>query len=350
MIETPIEILREELNRIVTHINDVKTQERIISATAIAGSEDAKVLLTHKTDEKKFLYNAVIISAYGAFEHYIESLLAGYIKEQSKLLLKFSQLDSKIQNSYVENWKLLHKNIQYRKYSALNEKDLVKNLYDVIYRGKGCVKAECFYKPNGNYKSTTIHEVFQSIGIEDENVKEYCKIPVEDALTLNFETIVSEVDDIVERRHVIAHTTGKSDDLLDSDMLQLYIDHMKMYAEALCDFLNDKLMEMFWSGIKEEHCIIQAENAMKGPRVLVFKNVSGVSFEKNQRVTICMPKGTYPRYKFVNIDEIRIEKNAGNKVKEVRRLIPKSTYFEVSMSFNDPTVIKQKVKVANKAF
>ena len=56
MIETPIEILREELNRIVTHINDVKTQERIISATSIAGSEDAKVLLTHKTDEKKFLY------------------------------------------------------------------------------------------------------------------------------------------------------------------------------------------------------------------------------------------------------------------------------------------------------
>ena len=350
MIETPLEILREELEKIVTHINDVKTQERIVSAAAIAGSDDAKMLLTHKTDEKKFLYNAVIISAYGAFERYIESLLDGYIKGQGKLLLKFSQLDSKIQNNYVENWKLLHKNIQYRKYAAINEKDLVKNLYDVIYRGKGCVKSECFYKPNGNYKSTIIREVFESVGIENENVKEYCKIPVEDTLTLNFETIVNEVDDIVERRHVIAHTSGKSDDLLDSDMLQLYICHMKMYAEALCDFLNDKLMEMFWSRIKEEHCIIQADNAMKDPHVLVFKNVCGVSFEKDGRVTICMPKGTYPRYKFVKIEEIRIVKKDGDKVKEVRRLIPKSTYYEVSMSFNDPTIIKQKVKVANKAF
>ena len=89
---------------------------------------------------------------------------------------------------------------------------------------------------------------------------------------------------------------------------------------------------------------------MNSAQVLVFKNVHGVQFTKNQRVTICMPKGTYPRYKIVKIEEIRIIKKTGDKVKEVQRLVPKSTYLEVSMSFNDSTVIKQKVKVANKAF
>lgn len=350
MIETPINILREELGKIVTHINDVKTQESIISAAANEGLNAAKVLLTHKTDEKKFLYNAVIISAYGAFERYIESLLDEYIEKQGKLLLKFSQLDSKIQNNYVENWKLLHKNLQYKKYSALNEKDLIKNLYDVICRGKGCVKPECYYKPNGNYKPKIILEVFQSIGIDDANIKEYCKIPEEDALTLSYETIVNNVDEIIERRHVIAHTTGKIDDILDSDMLLLYLSYLKLYAEALSDCLNDRLIEIFWSGMKDKQNIIQADNSMKVAQVLVFKNIHGVQFAKDQMVTICMPKGTYPRYKFVKVEEIRIVKKIGDKEKEVRRLAPKSTYLEVSMSFNDPTVIKQKVKVANKAF
>lgn len=350
MIETSINILREELEKIVTHILDEKMQERIIIAAANAGSIDAKVLLIHKTDEKKFLYNAVIISAYGAYERYIESLLDEYIEKQSKMLKKFSQWGKTIRDNYIESWKLLHKNLQYKKYATLNEKDLVKNLYDVIYRGKGCVKSECYYKPNGNYKTKIINEVFQSIGIQAANIKEYCKIPEEDALTLSYETIVNNVDEIIERRHIIAHTSGKVDDIMDGDMLQLYICHLKMYAEALYDFLSDRLMERFWSGLKEEHSILQAVNAMKGPHVLVFKNVYGVSFEKDQRVTICMPKGTCPRYKFVRVEEIRVVKNVGDKVKEVRRLTPKSTYFEVSMSFTDPTIIKQKVKVANKAF
>lgn len=350
MIETPINILREELGKIVTHINDVKTQASIISAAANAGLNDAKVLLTHKTDEKKFLYNAVIISAYGAFERYIESLLDEYIEKQGKLLIKFSLLNSKIQNNYVDNWKLLHKNLQYKKYAALNEKDLVTNLYDVICRGKGCVKPECYYKPNGNYNSKTILEVFQSIGIDNANIKEYCKIPEEDVLTLSYETIVNNVDEIIERRHVIAHTTGKIDDILDGDILLLYISYLKLYAEALSDCLNDRLIDIFWLGMKDKRSIIQADNSMNSAQVLVFKNVHGVQFTKNQRVTICMPKGTYPRYKIVKIEEIRIIKKTGDKVKEVQRLVPKSTYLEVSMSFNDSTVIKQKVKVANKAF
>ncbi len=350
MIETPINILCEELNKIVTHIRDAKTQERIIIAAANAGSEDARMLLTHKTDEKKFLYNAVIISAYGAYERYIESLIDEYIEKQGKMLQKFFQLDKTIRDNYIENWKLLHKNLQYKKYATINEKDLVKNLYDVIYRGKGCVKSECYYKPNGNYKSKIINEVFQSIGIQATNIKEYCKIPEEDALTLSYETIVNNVDEIIERRHIIAHTSGKIDDILDGDMLQLYLCHLKMYAETLHDFMNDRLIERFWSGLKEEHSIIQADNAMKESHVLVFKNVNGVLFVKDQWVTICMPKGTYPRYKFVKVEEIRAVKKSGDKVNEVRRLTPKSTYFEVSMSFNDQTIIKQKVKVANKVF
>lgn len=350
MIETPIDMLCEELDKIVTHITDAKIQESIITEAANAGSEDAKILLTHKTEEKKFLYNAVIISAYGAYERYIESLLDRYIEEQSKVLQKFSKLDVKIQNNYVENWKLLHKNLQYKKYAKLNEKDLVKNLYEVIYKDKGCVKSECYYKPNGNYKSTIIHEVFQSIGIKDAKIKEYCKIPKEDEPIITYETIVSDVDDIVERRHIIAHTSGNSDELLDRDLLQLYICHLKMYAETLCDFLNDRLKELFWSTIKDEHSILHADNAMQGSNVLVFKNVHGVSFSKGQKITICMPKNTCPRYKFAKVEEIRVVRNVGDKVKEVYRLIPKSTYFEVSMCFNDPAVIKQKVKIANKAF
>ena len=89
---------------------------------------------------------------------------------------------------------------------------------------------------------------------------------------------------------------------------------------------------------------------MKVAQVLVFENIQGVRFEKDKKVTICMPKGTYPRYKFVKVEEIRIVKKAGGKEEKVRRLDPKSKYLEVSMSFNDPTVIKRKVKVANKAF
>lgn len=350
MIETPINILREELGKIVTHINDVKTQESIIRTAANAGSKDAEILLTHKTDEKKFLYNAVIISAYGAFERYVESLLDEYIEKQGKLLPKFSQLDNNIQNNYVDNWKVLHKNLQYKKYAALNEKDLIKNLYDVIYRGKSCVKPECYYKPNGNYKSKIILEVLQSIGIKDASIKEYCKIPEEDALALSYETIVNTVDEIIDRRHIIAHTTGKIDDILDGNMLLHYISYLRLYAEALSDFLNDRLIGIFWSGMNDKHNIITAENAMKVAQVLVFENIQGVRFEKDKKVTICMPKGTYPRYKFVKVEEIRIVKKTGDEAKKVLRLDPKSTYLEVSMSFNDPTVIKRKVKVANKAF
>lgn len=343
MIGISLDIFREHLRKIVNHINDATKKDALITKASTLDPVVYGELKAHKNQEAEFRYKAVVISAYGAFEKFIELLLEEYIHEQSKLIPKFSGLDKRIQDNYIDNWKTLHGNLQSQKFSDLKAEELVKNLYQVIHDDSSDIMPECYMKLNGNYKSSVIHEMLLSIGINNDEMRKYYHVLEDDPITFN--TIVEKLDELVARRHVIAHTPGKQDDLVSDEILLTNIGLLLVYAETLCAFLRDKLLEHKWISIMDYQEVITPHHARDVRQVLTFNDVKHFGIELNQQVLVQLPEETYPRYSETKVDGITIQENAEDETTSVEKLDATKNYYEVSMHFESPEVIKRHVKI-----
>ena len=344
MIGTSLDIFREHLRKIVNHINDATKREALINKASSLDPIVYGELRAHKNQEVEFRYKAVVISAYGAFEKFIELILEEYIHEQSKLIPKFSRLDKRIQDNYIDNWKTLHGNLQSQKFSDLKEEELVMNLYQVIHDDSSGIMPECYMKLNGNYKSSVIHEMLLGIGVNNDEMRKYYHVQLEDPITFN--TLVEKLDELVARRHVIAHTPGKQDDLVDDEILLMNIGLLQIYAETLCAFLRDKLLERKWIAFKDYQEVITPHNARDVKHVLTFNDVKNFGIMLNQQALVQLPEETYPRYIETKVDGITIQEKEEDETASVEKLDATKSYFEVSMHFESPDVIKRHVKIA----
>lgn len=341
---TAIDIFHKQLKNIRKHIDDIQIYKRILEKAANNGDDDAKTVLDMNQSERIFRYKAVIISAYGAYEWYIEELLREYIKNLRELHPNFSKLDPRIQTNLVDKWKLLHGKLKYPKYESIKVEDIVQSLYEAICMDMNSIKPEYYTQNGGNYKCKVVREMLLDVGIDQfELLKEYCEMPkTEEDLT--FETLINHVDEIVDRRNLIAHTIV-DEEILDSGMQMVYIDQLGCFVDALQRFVEDKFNDLIWGEIPDEGKL-KAYNALSEQKVLIFQDVENAIFKNGQLLIVCMQEETYPRYKYATIDEIRVEEVVG-KVVTVQELDQSKHYYYVSIHFNDSEVVHNKVKIAD---
>lgn len=200
---------------------------------------------------KMFNYNCIIISLYGYFEQYIESLLESYIKNISKMAPRYSDIPEPIKNNQIDlSIKLLNVIDQSKYRDIITKAQVISNLHSCINNHENyCINAEAFSYHAANIRRNIIQDIFNQIGIKDVpnkvhktasfirylSSKAHGTDPVDEA-------DLSYIDNLADRRNDVAHGVPV-DDILSTEWLLDYINFFEAFGSALNEILYSNLLK-----------------------------------------------------------------------------------------------------------
>ena len=253
-------------------------------------------------DRKVFEYKSTIISLYGLLERYIQIWLKEFLELVSEIVPRYSYLSEKLKyNHFDYSLKLIGK-LEFAKYQHLTKEAILSNLHNCVSDSVNYnFNTDAFTIPSGNLKHTKIVEIIKLIDIDLNNGLKINKTITEyiqtEQGTINISNIDSDIlynkiNDLVDRRNVIAHGSESINDLLDSSILYVYIEFLEKYCQAIFEILAEQILiyecrfkykkldviRGVWS-----HCIIgfeEGRNNIKIGDAIIIKSAKGRYFKK----------------------------------------------------------------------
>lgn len=345
-----------QVDQIKTHLNVLDKYSELIK-----NQSDSNVVFIkkHSTDEKLFAYRSNIISLYGAFEQFVESVIKEYIQLVSVYYSSFEEWGEKVTNNYFDLWKKLHGKLSYPKFNSLTQNSMVENLYEVIRNNKGNLMPECYLQNGGNYKSTVISNMFSEIGIININDLVIKYEPLRSYLLRQYpnaqhvetsqkmDLYFQQLNDLVERRNEIAHGSQSSPITNNNDFREA-LSFVSSYAESLNSFLMDRVYEKQWEFIKTK--AIKIKNVFHDGSVALL-NEEDVKSEVNSIISvgdkILVKYKDFDCTRFFNaqIEEIRVDLKAGEKEKIVESVSTSEELDEIAIGISAKVKSGQKIKL-----
>jgi hypothetical protein len=192
-------------------------------------------------------YTTVIISLYGYLERFIEDLVGEYLSLISIHVQTFDELPSAIKEKHLGLSLELARKADYQKYAGS------VRIPDIIARLHACYHAPDKYQLNhlafaqhsANFRQSVIAATFSQLGIGDlgQSLRqaepfigflrdEDPERDVQTYLSGGDDVVFARLNDLAERRNVVAHGTPV-DDILSRDLLRSYIAFIGAYASGL---------------------------------------------------------------------------------------------------------------------
>lgn len=213
-------------------------------------------LLDNNTNNKRFEYNTLIVSLYGFFEQYIESVIRLYLGQLNKIIPKYNNMPESILKNQIDlSIKLIAPSEQARYRGTITTHRLISNLHSCLNNNSDyCVNVEAFSHHNANFRANNIQEIFARIGIgniTDRALKcpsylRYLSITYpEDRIYLENPQIkkraLSFMDELADRRNEVAHGVP-TDDILSNELILERINFFDAYCRAIFDIVNSELL------------------------------------------------------------------------------------------------------------
>jgi len=196
------------------------------------------------SQRRVFSYNSIIISLYGFFEQFVESLLRAYVNHLNEIVPQYSQLPVSITQNHTELSFELFKRIKQSRYrGVLTENQIISNLHTCVNNeDKYQINAEAFIHHTANFRTEVIQESFTRVGVENVSKRilectlftDYLKTvnPDRDVTNIKAAEAFFFLDDLAERRNEVAHG-APSEILNNSILLDYYITFFETYGPAL---------------------------------------------------------------------------------------------------------------------
>jgi hypothetical protein len=205
-----------------------------------------------------FNYNSIIISLYGFFEQFVESLLMAYINDLNEVVPRYQQLPESITKSHTELSFELIRNIEHPRYrGVLTEAQIISNLHTCVNNGdRYRINAEAFTHHTANFRTDVIQESFTHVGVENvsrhileasafvDYLKEIdpdlelSRIRQDNNLRKN---AFFYLNDLAKRRNEVAH--GASSGTLNNDDIRRdYITFFEAYGRALYEVVYESTL------------------------------------------------------------------------------------------------------------
>jgi len=196
--------------------------------------------LRQRRNQRRFEYNSVIVSLYGCFEQFVETLIEFYISDLHKIVPNYGELPESITKNHIELSIELLKNLnKMAKYEGVvTEAQIIANLHSCITVTPNYqVNKEAYSYHLANLRHNEVEKLFNRVGVEKiPNRTLECPDFVEylqnKPLRLKVEVAWSTLNELVTRRNQVAHG-GVSSDLLPSDGLLDYLSWFEEYGKAL---------------------------------------------------------------------------------------------------------------------
>lgn len=291
-------------------------------------------LIYNNTNKKRFEYNTSIISLYGFFEQYIESIIRLYLYQLNEIVPEYQKLPEMILKNQVElSLKLMAPAEQARYHGKVTTQKLIANLHSCFINNRDyCINVEAFSHHNSNFRSNIVQEAFARIGIENITdralkcpsfLKYWSKKYPEDRISPENprfrKRAISLIDELADRRNDVAHGMP-TDDLLSNELILDRIDFFEAYGNAIFEIANS--------------CLLSQKVKLFGQKLGKTNKI----FEKN----IFVISAGYPRLKLG--DTIIAEpsnKNYPLQIGEIKEIqIDGKSFKEIPAEFNKEIAIR----------
>lgn len=321
MISNSINIFVEELSQMEQHLIRLKSIDRLRndihnSEWDEPQKEQVCNVLTKNTNEKIFDYNANIISLYGYWEKFVESIIREYLE-----ILKSYKTENDYKNKAVsKNYKdsLLYILVNKRKnfkLKDLNENEVIEALYKGIVLQKNDYIAEAFFQSGGNYNYAEIKDCFVRLGFKNfgnelqlySSIFSYYqsnKMTLAQVKSTTPDLLFKKLDNLVVCRNEIAHGASDGSNLLDSDELLEYIHFMESLGNAINEYLNDDLYSIYYKINKGYTTKVKHYFAKNNASEMVNSDY----LLDTKRIAICFKgESTYPHFSKLKIKSLWVD-------------------------------------------
>lgn len=321
MIRHALQIFHSQLDKLLNHLHiledlDFVCEEILASFLSDDVKSHAASVLRKNTDEKIFDYNANIISLYGYWEQYIESVIKEYLAElrglNSSNDIKNQTIGTRYRNSIIDLFRKINGNSP--KFKHLTDISLINAMYIGCSQKQNDYIPEAFFQSGGNYNYLETSDCLKRLGLNsiDNELKFYPSLKtyfMSQGLSNDIikstspTTLYSKLDNIVSYRNEIAHGGSNGSNLLSIEEIKEYIVFIKSFASSITECLNDDILSVKWSlrkcnPIKVKHFY---------DRLHVSELSNGIFYIDKNKDVFCY-KGTksIPHYLFVKITDLRI--------------------------------------------
>jgi hypothetical protein len=170
--KSPLSVLRRQLIEIENYIELVNKEKYVISEInssdlflSFANIQNFKENLI-STINTAMAYNAIIISLYGCFEKYIDSLLTTYLEKITKVNEQYLNLPNDLKESHIKLTAEFLQNPHRYKDMGLQEKEVINNLSACISNQLGYkLNIKILLKHQGNLTIDSLNDLCHQIGI-----------------------------------------------------------------------------------------------------------------------------------------------------------------------------------------
>lgn len=341
----------EQINQIKQHLEVFEKYDVILKNQQNA---DTDFIKSNMTQEKVFLYRSNIISLYGAFEHFIESIIQEYIKSAQKYITSFNKWGNQITKNYFDLWKKLHGNLNFPKFNSINETMMVDNLHKVICNNESSLIPQCFLQNGGNYKPNVINEMFNNIGIKDINASLLKYEPLKTylvqqhhgsenlELSNKLELYYNFLEDLVDRRNEIAHG-AISDNLLNNELFRVMLLNIEKYATSMNYLLMDKVYEKKW--MHNCNTAIKIDNVYHQNVALLCLSDINTFIAVGNKILVNYKENDCSRFFEAIIEEMRVDIKNGEKEKIINSLSSINDLEAVTIKISHNVKAKQQIKL-----
>lgn len=350
MITRSLQIFIGQLDKLLDHLLIIEHFDSVneeIQASNLADNIKSHVssVLRKNTDEKIFDYNANIISLYGYWELYIESVIKEYLIELKELNsgndAKNNLIGARYKKSIIGLFNKISGNSP--KFRHLTDESLINAMYIGCSQKKNNYIPEAFYQSGGNYNYSETSECLKRLGFSslDNELKFYPTLKLyfinqgltEDAIkNTSVETLYSKLNNLVTYRNEIAHGGSNGENLLSIEVITDYITFMKALASSITECFNDDILAVKWSLRK----CSSIEVRRFFPNIQVAELRKGTFFIDVTKNVFCY-KGTrnIPHYGVVKIVDLYVN---DTKI---------DTPFYMSLDSEDKVTIKFDAEIKN---
>ena len=222
----------------------------------------------------------------------MEDIVVEYLKSVSSLCSEYKALPSPIRKNHLGLSLELINKVQRIKGARVEERRIslrkaVDNMNICLQeKSNFIINFEAFVNHTSNFRYDTIHEVFSRVGIE--NISKNCLKDMEFVSILsqkhsiegntNYKVfvslLISELDDLAQRRNEIAHGT-RVDDIESIDIVISRINLIKAYGKAI-DWVVMNSLAQFTFSVLPNISLGRAARLFPNLRVIGFEQVSSL--------------------------------------------------------------------------
>lgn len=269
MLGQSLSIFHKQLDKLTSHLNlliKVKDVNDSVDKSADIPPELAKQVkevLEKDTDERIFDYNANVISLYGFWETFIESIIKEYIKKLRAFGTGSDSRNINIAPRFRENVIGLFRKVNTNnpKFRHLTEKKLIDSLYVACSQEKNDYLPEAFFQSGGNYNYAEMSDCLKRLGFSNVNDElklypsfaRYCTsqgYSEEQIRQSELSALCSKLDILVTMRNEIAHSSIEGTQIIGPANLKEYVVFMQHLSCAINEYLSDDLRSIVWSQLQ----------------------------------------------------------------------------------------------------